>query len=187
MSPLIPTLIEDVHVFPVFEILGPEQVDPVPFLIDTGASGVSLPSEVVAQIGIPIRPDTPRADSPLYSFSDSPRPWAMLKAPTRIDARVGVAASAARTVGALVTRPRVVACVGPHRKVPMVGGHDNAAPGLLGCEREPAPAAEQIDATHHATPASSPETRGSARPSRRPPTPRCSRPETSGSRASRIC
>jgi aspartyl protease family protein len=34
---------------------------PVPFLIDTGASGVSLPSEVVAQLGIRIRPDTPRA------------------------------------------------------------------------------------------------------------------------------
>jgi clan AA aspartic protease (TIGR02281 family) len=33
---------------------------PVPFLIDTGASGVSLPSEVVAQLGIRIRPDTPR-------------------------------------------------------------------------------------------------------------------------------
>ena len=34
---------------------------PVPFLIDTGASSVSLPSEVVAQLGIRIRPDTPRA------------------------------------------------------------------------------------------------------------------------------
>jgi clan AA aspartic protease (TIGR02281 family) len=33
---------------------------PVPFLIDTGASGVSLPSEVVARLGIRIRPDTPR-------------------------------------------------------------------------------------------------------------------------------
>ena len=33
---------------------------PVPFLIDTGASGVSLPSEVVTQLGIRIRPDTPR-------------------------------------------------------------------------------------------------------------------------------
>jgi clan AA aspartic protease (TIGR02281 family) len=33
---------------------------PVPFLIDTGASGVSLPSEVVSQLGIRIRPDTPR-------------------------------------------------------------------------------------------------------------------------------
>jgi len=32
----------------------------VPFLIDTGASGVSLPSEVVGRLGIPIRPDTPR-------------------------------------------------------------------------------------------------------------------------------
>jgi clan AA aspartic protease (TIGR02281 family) len=32
----------------------------VPFLVDTGASGVSLPSEVVAQLGIPIRRDTPR-------------------------------------------------------------------------------------------------------------------------------
>jgi aspartyl protease family protein len=34
----------------------------VPFLIDTGASGVSLPSDVVARIGIPIRPDTPRVN-----------------------------------------------------------------------------------------------------------------------------
>jgi clan AA aspartic protease (TIGR02281 family) len=33
----------------------------VPFLIDTGASGVSLPSEVVTQLAIPIRPNTPRA------------------------------------------------------------------------------------------------------------------------------
>jgi len=32
----------------------------VPFLIDTGASGVSLPSDVVASLGIRIRPDTPR-------------------------------------------------------------------------------------------------------------------------------
>jgi clan AA aspartic protease (TIGR02281 family) len=32
----------------------------VPFLIDTGASGVSLPSEVITQLGIPIRSDTPR-------------------------------------------------------------------------------------------------------------------------------
>jgi aspartyl protease family protein len=32
----------------------------IPFLIDTGASGVSLPSEVVAALGIPIRSDTPR-------------------------------------------------------------------------------------------------------------------------------
>ena len=32
----------------------------VPFLIDTGASGISLPSEVVARIGIPVRSDTPR-------------------------------------------------------------------------------------------------------------------------------
>lgn len=32
----------------------------VPFLIDTGASGVSLPSEVVSQLGIPIRSNTPR-------------------------------------------------------------------------------------------------------------------------------
>jgi clan AA aspartic protease (TIGR02281 family) len=32
----------------------------VPFLIDTGASGVSLPSGVVAELGIRIRPDTPR-------------------------------------------------------------------------------------------------------------------------------
>jgi clan AA aspartic protease (TIGR02281 family) len=34
---------------------------PVPFLIDTGASGVSLPSAVVDSLGIRIRPDTPRA------------------------------------------------------------------------------------------------------------------------------
>ena len=33
---------------------------PVPFLIDTGASGVSLPSSVVDALGIRIRPDTPR-------------------------------------------------------------------------------------------------------------------------------
>jgi clan AA aspartic protease (TIGR02281 family) len=33
---------------------------PVPFLIDTGASGVSLPSSVVDELGIRIRPDTPR-------------------------------------------------------------------------------------------------------------------------------
>jgi clan AA aspartic protease (TIGR02281 family) len=33
---------------------------PVPFLIDTGASGVSLPSAVVEALGIRIRPDTPR-------------------------------------------------------------------------------------------------------------------------------
>lgn len=32
----------------------------IPFLIDTGASGVSLPSGVVDQLGIRIRPDTPR-------------------------------------------------------------------------------------------------------------------------------
>jgi clan AA aspartic protease (TIGR02281 family) len=32
----------------------------VPFLIDTGASGVSLPSDVVRELGIPIRPDTRR-------------------------------------------------------------------------------------------------------------------------------
>jgi len=32
----------------------------VPFLIDTGASGVSLPSDVVSELGIPIRSDTPR-------------------------------------------------------------------------------------------------------------------------------
>ena len=32
----------------------------VPFLIDTGASGVSLPSDVVSRLGIPIRSDTPR-------------------------------------------------------------------------------------------------------------------------------
>jgi clan AA aspartic protease (TIGR02281 family) len=33
---------------------------PVPFLIDTGASGVSLPSDVVTRLGIRIRSDTPR-------------------------------------------------------------------------------------------------------------------------------
>jgi clan AA aspartic protease (TIGR02281 family) len=33
---------------------------PVPFLIDTGASGVSLPSAVVDELGIRVRPDTPR-------------------------------------------------------------------------------------------------------------------------------
>jgi len=32
----------------------------LPFLIDTGASGVSLPSDAVAKLGIRIRPDTPR-------------------------------------------------------------------------------------------------------------------------------
>ncbi|MFQ5416398.1 MAG: TIGR02281 family clan AA aspartic protease [Myxococcota bacterium] len=32
----------------------------VPFLIDTGASGVSLPSHVAEMLGITIRPDTPR-------------------------------------------------------------------------------------------------------------------------------
>ena len=33
----------------------------VPFLIDTGASGISLPSGVAEKLGIRIRPDTPRA------------------------------------------------------------------------------------------------------------------------------
>jgi clan AA aspartic protease (TIGR02281 family) len=32
----------------------------VPFLIDTGASGVTLPADVVAELGIPIRSSTPR-------------------------------------------------------------------------------------------------------------------------------
>jgi len=32
----------------------------VPFLIDTGASGISLPADVVRDLGIPIRSDTPR-------------------------------------------------------------------------------------------------------------------------------
>jgi len=32
----------------------------VPFLIDTGASGVSIPAHFVREMGIPIRPDTPR-------------------------------------------------------------------------------------------------------------------------------
>jgi clan AA aspartic protease (TIGR02281 family) len=32
----------------------------VPFLIDTGASGVSIPADVVRRIGIPVRSDTPR-------------------------------------------------------------------------------------------------------------------------------
>jgi aspartyl protease family protein len=34
----------------------------VPFLIDTGASGVSLPESVATRIGIAVRPDTPRVD-----------------------------------------------------------------------------------------------------------------------------
>jgi clan AA aspartic protease (TIGR02281 family) len=32
----------------------------VPFLIDTGASGVSLPASVAREIGVAVRPDTPR-------------------------------------------------------------------------------------------------------------------------------
>ena len=42
----------------VFAVVNDRQ--PVPFLIDTGASGVSLPSEIVSELGIRIRPDTPR-------------------------------------------------------------------------------------------------------------------------------
>lgn len=34
----------------------------VPFLIDTGASGISLPASVVAELGIRVRPDTPRVN-----------------------------------------------------------------------------------------------------------------------------
>jgi clan AA aspartic protease (TIGR02281 family) len=35
---------------------------PVPFLIDTGASGISIPETYVRKLGIQIRPDTPRVE-----------------------------------------------------------------------------------------------------------------------------